>query len=194
VLTPNQLLLLGAVVHHTGTPPTTEALAAMKNESDQPFGENAARNCMSRLESRGFVAGSGRGRLKSWTPTPTGAAAYSEMVPTSPEPEPEPETGVEEKGPRTYVVLEQCSLADAVREALPDDYAVADSLYEALNGKTVYDKVASPAARNTEHALRQTAKAVYHDSAEDPTLVAVASKMWKPTPVRLNNRQTVSIV
>lgn len=191
MLTANQLIMLGAVVS-APQPRSTEWLAAVSNESGHPFGDDAARNCMSRLEARGFVVGSGRGRAKTWSPTPQGAAAHQELVPT---PEPPTPDSDPEKGPRTYVVLEECSLADAVREALPDDYThLPDDLYEALAHKVVYDLVHSPEARNTEHALRQTAKAVYDGSEDaDPTLIAVAGKMWKPTPVRVNNRQTVSI-
>lgn len=192
-LSSNQLLLLGAVVN-ASVPATTESLAELKNEHGHEYGENAARNCMSRLEARGFVVGSGRGRRKVWSATPQGAAAYRELA-TAPEHEEESkvETPVEDKGPRTYVVLEACSLADALAAALPEGYAVPDDLYEVVEGQKVYDLVQTVTARNTEHALRQTAKAAYSDSTDAPMLVAVATKMWKPTPVRLNNRPTVSI-
>lgn len=193
MLTANQLTMLGVVVN-AQQPQSTESLAAVGNEHGHPFGEDAARNCMSRLEARGFVVGSGRGRAKTWAPTPTGSAAYQELTP-APAPASSPDDAdqdsSQEKGPRSYVVLEECSLADAVREALPDDYAVPDTLFEALNGKVVYDIVLSPEARNTEHALRQTAKAIY-SADEHPTLVAVAGKMWRPVKPKVNNRQTVS--
>lgn len=194
MLTANQLILLGAVVS-APQPRSTEALASWHNDKGQAFGDDAARNCMARLEGRGLVVGSGRGRAKTWAPTPQGAAAHQELAPAATsEPDPDPDSNPE-KGPRTYVVLEQCSLADAVREALPDDIAVPDTVFDALASKLVYDRVFSPEARNTEHALRQTAKAVYGgaDPDDPPMLIAVAGKMWKPTPVKLNNRQTVSI-
>jgi hypothetical protein len=193
MLTANQLILLGVVVS-AQLPPSTVELAAVGNEHGHEFGEDAARNCMSRLEVRGFVVGAGRGRAKTWAPTPAGSAAYQELLPAeapASSPDEADQDSSQEKGPRTYVVLEECSLADAVREALPDDYAVPDTLYEALNGKAIYDIVLSPEARNTEHALRQTAKALY-DADEHPTLVAVAGKMWRPVKPKVNNRQTVS--
>lgn len=190
MLTTNQLILLGAVVS-AQAPPSTGSLATVSNDAGNPFGEDAARNSMSRLEQRGYVVGSGRGRAKTWAPTPEGHAAHQELVPVVETPAPQDPDSGQEKGPRTYVVLEECSLADAVREALPDDYAVPDTLYEALNDKVVYDKVFAPEARNTEHALRQTAKAMYA-SDEHPTLVAIAGKMFRPVQPKVNNRQTVS--
>lgn len=198
MLTTNQIILLTEVCQ-SQVPPSTGKLAEFSNNAGSPFGENAARNAMSRLESRGYVVGSGAGRAKTWAATPAGMSALTEVgvVPDRLDPPPaDPETPDSDpgKGPRTYVVLEELALADAVREALPDDYALPDTFYEALNGKVIYDKVHSPEARNTEHALRQTAKAVYQgEVTSPPTLVAVADKMFKPTPVRVNNRQTVSI-
>lgn len=191
MLTANQLILLGHVVRAT-EPPSTNVLSAVSKGDGSPFGENAARNGMKRMEDRGFVVGSGAGKSKTWTPTPAGRSAYTELLPAEEPPEPQEEDS-SPKGPRSYVVLEECSLADAVREALPDDYPLPDSFYEALNGKKVYDRVHEPDARNTEHALRQTAKSVYRDATEDPTLVAVAGKMFRPTPVRLNRGLTVGI-
>lgn len=191
MLTTNQLILLGAACA-AAVPPSTGALAAVSKSDGSPFGENAARNGMKRLEDRGFVVGSGSGTSKTWAPTPAGRSALQELVPAA-DPPPVEDLDSSSVVGRAYVVLEEVTLEDALREALPEDYAVPDTLFEALNGKVVYDRVFSPEARNVEAALRQTAKAVYADSEAPPTLVAVAGKMWKPQPVRLNNRLTVGI-
>lgn len=197
MLTANQIILLGKVVT-ASEPPSTEALSAVGKDDGSPFGENAARNGMKRLEDRGLVAGSGAGKAKTWTPTPQGRSAFSEFGGTpAPEVDEPPDDSTSDsspKGPpRSYVMLEECSLADAVREALPDDIAAPDSLFEALNGKVVYDLVYEVTARNAEHALRQTGKRVYAEATEDPQLVAVARKMFRPTRVRLNRDLTVGI-
>lgn len=200
MLTENQILLLRRTCE-AAEPESTGVLANVANATGHPFGENAARNAMSRLEARGFVVGSGAGRAKTWVPTAAGHAALSEAgIEPAPAtsngdgPTPDPDESREGGSMRTYVVLEECTLADAVREALPDDYThLPDDFYEKLGSKVIYDKVATPAARNTEHAYRQTAKTVYPDVDADPVLVAVADKMFQPTPVRVQNRQTVSI-
>lgn len=197
MLTANQIILLGKVVT-ASEPPSTAALSAVSKDDGAPFGENAARNGMKRLEDRGLVAGSGAGKSKTWAPTPQGRAAFEESAgapaPELDETSDDPTPDSSPKGtPRSYVMLEECSLADAVREALPDDVAVPDSVYAALNGKLVYDLVYEVAARNAEHALRQTGKRVYADAQEDPQLVAVARKMFRPTRVRLNRDLTVGI-
>lgn len=108
-------------------------------------------------------------------------------------------TGVEPEGSptRTYIVLEEITLAAHVQQVLGEAVAEAllEPLLDALEGvDPIYVKVATPIARNTEHAHRQTAKDVYKDvEVEEVELVAVAAKNFQPTPVNVNNRQTVSI-
>lgn len=100
---------------------------------------------------------------------------------------------------RTYVVLEELDLHAAVSQTLESrgvefDQAVLEPILDALEDAPVYVKVATAVARNTEHAFRQIAKSVYGGGdVDEPVLVAVAIKMFQPTPVNVNNTQTVSI-
>lgn len=195
MLTANQLILLGKICK-APEPISTAALAEIERDSGDPFGDDAARNALTRIETRGFIVGSGKGRTKTWAPTRPGIEAYDELAPaaaTAPD-DPPATPDSSPKGPRTYVVLEECSLADAVRAALPEDFThIPDDFYEALKGKVIYDRVFEPQARNTEHALRQTAKAVYNPEQEPPVLVAVVGRTFRPEPVTLNQRLTVGI-
>lgn len=85
----------------------------------------------------------------------------------------------DESGIRKYVVLEELRVSE-LHHLDPDAF--------------VYVQVHLPDARNVEHALRQTAKSGKYDKGdEEPTLVAVATRQWKPTPVRIHTRQTVSV-
>lgn len=109
--------------------------------------------------------------------------------------------GSAEGGPttRTYIVLEELGLHAIVAQTLEKqghsfDAAVLDPILDALEGTAVYAIVNKPTARNTEHAFRKTAKTVYKGTnIDEPVLVAVAVKMFQPTPVNVNNTQTVSI-
>lgn len=188
-MTPNQMILLRAVCAAT-SPLTTAELSLLATEHGPAFGENAARNAMSRMEARGLVAGSGKGRAKTWTPTPSAHELVGEIVPDD-------QDGSLESHLRTYIVLEQLSLAAVVADLLPEGFVLSEhgavDIMAILDGRDVYERIVEVTARNTEHAYRQAAKQVYGDGDAAPTLVAIAEKQWKPTEVRVNTRQTVSI-
>lgn len=189
-MTPNQIILLRAAC---GTvPPTTADLALLLNEHGDSFGENAARNAMSRMEARGLVQGVGRGKMRAWMPTTEGRALFAQLEPEAPA----------ESTLRGYVVLEECSLANVIRDRLPDQWAptlafgasgALQDLLDTVDTMLVYARVADVTARNTEHAYRQAAKSIYADGDNSPTLIAVAEKQWRPTEVRIQTRQTVSV-
>ncbi len=162
-LTPNQTTLLTAVVT---SPATTEDLAAMHNQHGHPFGENAARAAMTRMEKRGFVVGEGQGLSRLWTAEAPAREALG--LPSL--------DSTRDSGLRGYVVLEQVAIADLE-----------------MDEGFVYVKVAEVTGRNTEHAYRQAAKDVYADSDGSPTLVAIAEKQFRPITVRVQTRQTVTM-
>lgn len=200
---------------------------------------DAARNCLTRMEARGWVASAGTGAAKKWTITQPGNSAWEQeggviaqralaarrqAAASAPangnggvqrkldtaggqtverdetdeerrareEAEAKAETAV-----RTYVVLEELSLAAAIEQNVAAgqfDAGYLDPILDALQEVGVYIKVATPVSRNTEHAYRQAAKDVYAGGdVDEPVLVAVAAKMFQPTPVKITNRQTVSI-
>lgn len=157
-LTDNQEHLLRACLN----PRTTKDLGELNKSDGYPFGEDAARSAIKRLEQRGLVA---RNAAGGWFTTPKGVG---EIAPVE-----------DESGIRKYVVLEEKQLHE---------------LADLDPGTVVYLQVLLPEARNVEHALRQTAKSgKYNGTDEEPTLVAVATRQWKPTPVRIHTRQTVSV-
>jgi hypothetical protein len=167
-LTENQTILLREVCQG---PCTTAELALLaKHNSHANFGVDAARSAMVRLESRGLVSGSeAAGTARVWTATDAGR----EAIGLKPLPKSEP---------RGYVMLEEVSLADAVRAAGED-----------LDGLVVYKKVGRVVGHNTDHAIRQTTKQAYGNNEGSATLVAVAERQWRPTEVHFRSRQTVSI-
>jgi hypothetical protein len=205
-----------------GTQATTAQLAQRLGMSlDQ------ARNCAARMEKKGWLTGMGQGQGRKWSVTRPGQDAFAELgrdlvadasrsqsqggatqqvlndAGDGLRDETEEEKERREAGgspTRTYVVLEQGSLRDAIEQHLPsdavgvDDQGVLEVILEELEGIEVYFKVATPLSRNTEHAFRQAAKEVYADSeVDEPVLVAVAAKMFQPTPVEVNNSQTVRV-
>lgn len=166
-MTPNQTILLSAVLD---APRTTAQLAEMRKDDGYAFGEDAARAAMKRLENRGLVTGEGQGFSRLWAAIEA-PAREALGLPTL--------DSTRDNGYRGYVVLEERRAADL--EDLADD-------------DVVYVKVAEVNGRNTEHAYRQAAKDVYADSdTAEPTLVAIADKQWRPVPVRVRTRQTVSL-
>ena len=166
-LTPNQATLLTAVVT---SPATTEDLAHMQNKHGLPFGENAARAAMARLERRGLVAGEGHGLSRLWVAEPPARAALG--LPSL--------DSTRDSGLRGYVVLEEVKMEDLLGAGA------------GLDG-VVYMKVAEVVGRNTEHAYRQAAKDAYANSDASPVLVAIAEKQFRPITVRVQTRQTVSM-
>lgn len=132
-----------------------------------------ARQAMTRLESRGFVRGDGVGATRKWWVT---GDAPSPHV-------------------RGYVVLQEGTLLEALLGHLEGHYEInlPDEVAEALRGVEVYVKIGNPSSRNTEHAFRAAAREAYPTGDPHPTLVAVAERHFQPTPVKVNNRQTVSV-
>ena len=167
-LTENQTILLSAVFE---APRTTAQLADMNNHHGYVFGENAARAAMSRMEKRGLVSGAGHGVHREWTAIDTPAREALGL----------PSLDLtRDSGLRSYVVLEEVELTKLTAD--PNSAGM------------VYVKVAEVTGRNTEHAYRQAAKDVYGDGADSsPVLVAIAEKQFRPTTVRVQTRQTVSL-
>lgn len=188
-MTPNQKILLEAVLT---APRTTAQLADLHKDDGGPFGEDAARAAMKRLEKKGLVSGDGHGTQRVWCAVTILAREALGL----------PQESSPDSGWRGYVVLEEATLAEAVRGALPPDWkpslafgaaGALEEVLEALDGRVVYDKVTEVSARNTDAAYRQAAKEHYVDSDSAPTLVAIAEKQWRPTKVRVQTRQTVSV-
>lgn len=170
-MTPNQTILLRAVLT---SPATTEDLAAMPKDNGDEFGENAARSAMKRLEHAGLVAGEGQGRSRLWRAIEAPAREALGLPSLD---------STRDNGYRGYVVLEEVKLSDLIADGKPVD---PDGV--------VYVKVAEVNGRNTEHAYRQAAKEAFADNDNAaPILVAVADKQWRPIPVRVQTRQTVSL-
>lgn len=200
MLSPNQALLMAAV-QNAPEPISLERLSEMSREDGYPFGENSARNVMKRIEQRGWVVSTGKGKARSFSPTPEGIAALAEppeaAAPAPVEIRPVTPDESPDNGSRRYVVLEQVTLVDLVGGLLDEaDTAfapdVSDALEKALHDHVIYEVVAEPSARNTEHALRQAAKTAFEGGGE-PTLVPIAAKMFQPTVVKVNVSSTVSI-
>lgn len=179
-LTDNQAILLKAIVTEYG--PTTLDLSARLKANGDSFGPDAARNALKRMEDRNLILGTGGGTGRSWAATSAGRELALELGFGS---------GDEDESPvRRYVVLEELQVSQLVARL---GVELTPEQVDALKERQVYVQVALPEARNTEHAYRQTAKSVFADADSEPTLVAVATKMWRPTPVRIQTRQTVSV-
>ena len=172
-LTENQTILLSAVFE---APRTTAQLADMNNHHGYVFGENAARAAMSRMEKRGLVSGEGHGVHREWTAIEAPAREALGLPSLD---------FTRDSGLRSYVVLEETRIGDLI----DSDGAPIDS------DGVVYVKVAEVTGRNTEHAYRQAAKEAYPSNGADssPVLVAIAEKQFRPTTVRVQTRQTVSL-
>lgn len=179
-LTDNQAILLKAIVTAYG--PTTLDLSGVLKANGDVFGPDAARNALKRMEDRNLILGTGGGTARSWAATSAGRELALELGFGS---------GDEDESPvRRYVVLEELQVSQLVARL---GVELTPEQVDALKERQVYVQVALPEARNTEHAYRQTAKSVFADADSEPTLVAVATKMWRPTPVRIQTRQTVSV-
>lgn len=101
--------------------------------------------------------------------------AEPEPEPTpEPTPDPEPETAAK-KGAlsRPYVVLRQ--------EAFED------------TGKPYFEKVHEVTARNAQNAMRRAFKDLSEDGSDEATLVVIPKSMFRPTVVRLNKTERVSV-
>lgn len=177
-LSPNQTILLRRIID-AGRPVPISEVAEWHVGLPQPFGENAARNALKRLEDRELVTGTGTGRSRAFSVTRIGEGELNEAA--------APPGGGEsqDSGPvsasRNYFVLEELDLTECTVSELED---LLD------NVDTVYLHRATVDARNTEHALRQAAD-VLPDG--DVTLIPVAERMWQPEPVRIRNKRQVSI-
>lgn len=191
MLTDNQTTLILAVCERSRT---TGELAGLLNEHGDEFGVDAARSSMSRMEKRGLVTGDGTGLSRVWTPTVLAYEAAGVEPPRASNPD---------DGLRGYVVLEERPLTAIVAATLEglglDVTATLEDFFAALavespeDARPFYDRVTNVTARNTEHAFRHATKEVYSDGEGAATLVAVAAKQWKPTVVRFQTRQTVSV-
>jgi hypothetical protein len=191
-LSPNQVQAL-KVLRAAGSM-TTQAFidAAPSSNGLVIHTEDQARNLLARLEKRGHLAGDGHGRTRVWTYVHSPELEAVLGAPPAKRPARDPETAL-----RTYVVLERRRLDEFVDEILGEAGAgeltedQADALAQA---EAVFDRVDTPEARNTEHALRTAAKEVYgHVNEADPEMVAVASRMFQVEVVKVRNSQTVSI-
>lgn len=188
-LSPQQVAALH-VLRAAGSITTAEFRERVGATDDQ------ARNLLARLEKRGCISGDGKGRTRVWT------YVTSEELEIALGPAEEPGAGdtrngsSPETGIRMYVVLEERRLDELVAEILDEaGSALTDEQVSALHDAgVIFDHVADPLARNTEHALRSAAKEVYDVAPEArPRMVAVASRMFQVEEVTVQNRQTVSI-
>jgi hypothetical protein len=104
----------------------------------------------------------------------------------APEPEPEPEPEPDDLPPaaqapkkgapaRPYVVLKEASFEDT--------------------GETYFTKVHEVEARNAQNAMRQAFKDLSQgdDGAAEAVLVVIPGSMFRPTQVRLNKTERVSV-
>lgn len=125
----------------------------------------------------------GEERLTGYNPSegeepPESEQAEGEEPPESAEPvvepEPEPEQPAQPEGrskSRTYLVFEEQTIA---------------------NQTTAYIQVGEVVARNGENALRKAFRNLADERGEWPetTLVVVAERMWRPTPVKARQPRT----
>lgn len=193
-LTDNQIILLRHVAS-AQMQPTTEALAQLPNSAGDPFGENAARNAMNRLEQRSLVVGSGKGKKKTWAFTRLGQQELEDLpAVASTEPPaaaaPAAPNGTSDESPksstRPYTILEQVDLFELIGDQM--DAELVDQLSEgpaaflkrieqALGGTTVYLPLDTITATNADNALRAAGKAIYAEHglpADPPNCAAVA--------------------
>jgi hypothetical protein len=114
----------------------------------------------------------------------------TEEPPGQPQP-PEDDQRVDDT--RVYVVLEEADLGSLVATVLHDaGESLTEAQSDALRGLDVYQPAGQVDARNTEHALRMVAKARYRADGVT-TLVPVALRSWKPTPVTTHADTKVSV-
>lgn len=127
----------------------------------------------------------------------------SVAAPPAPSPDPpaaaagaEPEAPDSSRSPtRTYHVLEERSLGALVCERLGDDYPsgiTPSALFDLLGDETVYDRISTTEARNTEGALRNAAKQLPGRSGE-VTLIPVSDRSWHPENVNIRVEQIVTV-
>jgi hypothetical protein len=170
---------------------TTEQF--MRQMGERMYTEDQARNLLARLEKRGHVAGDGHGRTRVWSYVSTPELETS-LGPPDP---PALNGGSPETGVRTYVVLERRALDDLVVEIAEEAGLEVDAdLIDALaQADAVFDRIADPVARNTEHALRTAAKDAYEGvpGEFEPSMVAVAERMFQVVSLKVKNSQTVGI-
>jgi hypothetical protein len=184
VLSENQTTILRRIVD-AGRPVSVGEIADWEVSGPFPFGENAARNATKRMEDRALVVGSGAGRNRTYVPTRNA----TEELGAGGAPGVEDQDSSPDSSSRNYVVLERVALEDL--EAWLE--AQQERGVASLEPQEVYIAVAKVDARNTEHALRCTAREAYEEVDADPVLVPVAERMWQPATVQIRNRQTVSI-
>lgn len=207
LLTENQVLLMREVREREGA--TTQQLGAVTvHEDDEgqptPFGEDAARKCMTRLADRGLVAGEGTGALRVWRLTDAGGQELDEADP------PQPATPIASNDTRPYVVLEPAALCPGdlttiagilrglTEGALPGFEGDLTGLIDACEHDARRDllgKIEVRVARNSEHAARAVWKDVNADATETVTseLVTCPERMWQKVPVTLNVDRNVTI-
>lgn len=197
-LTPNQTILL---LHVGNAPshPRTEQLAHVRNENGDEFGENAARNAMSRLEKRDLVVGSGVGRKRSWAITAVGAMEAEDLAPPPVSPNgagasaiPDDETS-DSSPKRPYTVLEELDLYELVVGHMPTALLDAEwlsALKEHLGGKTAYEVFRVLEATNADNALRTAGKVVYEEGMPDemPRMAAIARFRVEEIDISLSGR------
>lgn len=189
-LSPQQVHALRAL-RAAGSMTTEAFIRDVPGFNGYPITEDQARNLLNRLEKRGHLAGDGKGRTRVWTYVSSPEVEEVLGAPPASRPARDPETAL-----RTYVVLERRNLDELVGEICEEaGVDVSPGVLDALaQAEAVFDRVADPEARNTEHALRTAAKEVYGDVPEaDPAMVAVASRMFQIETVKVRNSQTVSI-
>lgn len=108
-------------------------------------------------------------------------AASTTVTATTPEP------FVPGGATRRYMMLEERNLAEVVREFLVTHYELdtpGEQIVDRLgNAGLVFVPLGVKDARNADHAYRQVFKERFGDDAGALDLVAIAEKMWNPTPV-----------
>lgn len=193
-LSPQQVHALHAL-RAAGSTTTAQFIESNRSLSGAPYTDDQARNLLKRLEGRGHLAGDGHGRTRVWSYVSSPQleiALGPPESPATPGADPSPEPAI-----RTYVVLERRPLDELVMEICETAGCdeVPDAVVEALReAESVFERVADPEARNTEHALRTAAKDAYgHVEEADPDMVAVASRMFQIVTVKVRNSQTVSL-
>lgn len=97
----------------------------------------------------------------------------------------------DESNARRYKVLEERDLADLVLELLEaKGVTVDDDALELLRDHEVYHSIATPVARNAEHAFRQAAKDL---PAGERQLVAASERWLTSQTIVTRKNTTVSI-
>lgn len=87
--------------------------------------------------------------------------------------------GAEPKHKREYVVLEEQTVAALLDHVFPEEFPeLPDHVIAELERVTIYTKVATLVARNTDHASQQAGPQA--QAPAEPVLIPVAANMWKP--------------